>query len=62
MKLDIEEAKYTDSGKVKVDKYIYDELKRIVNLKPWHMREALGKFFDSLSPFEQRTGQQKLDD
>ena len=58
MKISTEEVKYTDSGKVKIDRYIYDELKRIVNLKPWHIREALDKFFSGLSPMAQRTGQQ----
>ena len=44
--------------KTKVDKFFYDELKRIVELKSWHREESLVKFLAELSPIQQRTPQQ----
>lgn len=46
------------ADKIKVDRYFYNEIKRIVELKPWHQQEALAKFLAELSPIQQRTGQQ----
>lgn len=45
-------------SKIKVDKFFYDELKRIIELKPWHREAELVKFFSELDPIQQRTGQQ----
>lgn len=58
MKISTGEPRITDSGKFKVDKFFYDELKRIVELKPWHREAELIKFLGELSPIQQRTGQQ----
>lgn len=46
------------ADKTKVDKFFYDNLKRIVELKPWHREAELIKFLNELSPIQQRTGQQ----
>ena len=58
MKLTTGEPTIDSSGKWKVDKFFYDELKRIVELKPWHREAELIKFLNELSPIQQRTGQQ----
>src|SRR3990167_3370994 len=44
--------------KTKVDNFFYQELKRIVELKPWHREAELIKFLNELSPIQQRTPQQ----
>src|SRR3990167_3562171 len=58
MKLSTGEPIVDDSGKIKVDRFVYNELKRILGLKSWHMQEHLTKFFTDLRPVSQRTGQQ----
>ena len=58
MKISIGEPQIDSKGKFKVDKFFYDELKRIVELKSWHREQALLKFLNELSPIQQRTGQQ----
>ena len=45
-------------SKIKVDKFFYNELKRIMGLKPWHREAELVKFLNELDPIQQRTGQQ----
>ena len=59
MKISVNDKPIADtSGKYKVDSFFYNELKRIVELKSWHREPELIKFFNSLSPIQQRTGQQ----
>jgi len=58
MKISTGEPKIDIKGKFKVDKFFYDELKRIVELNSWHREEALVNFLNELSPIQQRTGQQ----
>jgi len=50
--------KMKSDSKLKVDKWVYDELKRIVELKPWNIQVALTQFFVDLDPIEKRTGPQ----
>ena len=58
MKISTGEPQIDSKGKWKVDNFFYQELKRIVELKPWHREEALVKFLAELSPIQQRTSQQ----
>src|SRR3990167_5742132 len=58
MKLSTGEPQVNSAGKFKVYNFFYQEIKRIVELKPWHQQEALVKFLAELSPIQQRTGQQ----
>ena len=58
MKISTGEPTIDSKGKFKVDSYFYNELKRIVELKPWHREAELIKFLNELSPIQQRTGQQ----
>lgn len=44
--------------KIKVDRWIYNELKRIVKLKPENAYKHVVELFESLEPFAQRTAQQ----
>ena len=46
------------SSKIKIDRFIYNELKRIVELKPENTHKHLKELLFDLSPFSQRTGQQ----
>jgi hypothetical protein len=55
MKLSTNEPEVNSKGLYKVDFYFYNELKRIVELKPWRREEELIKFLNELSPIQQRT-------
>ena len=58
MKISIGEPQVNSAGKYKVDKWIFDAIKRIVELKSWHKESELVKLLGEITPIQQRTGQQ----
>lgn len=58
MKIAIGEPTIDSKGRYKVDNFFYQELKRIMGLSNWRREAELVKFFNELSPIQQRTGQQ----
>jgi hypothetical protein len=58
MKISTGGPQMNSNGKFKVDSWVYSELKRIVELKPWHQRDELVRFFGELSPYQKRTNKQ----
>ena len=58
MKISIGEPQVNSAGKYKVDKWVYDAIKRIMGLQAWHQRKALEDFFNEIMPIQQRTSSQ----